>query len=80
MESKTANSLAFPSRRLEGPGNGLRDLPLSLRANTHATKVPFGGLRLQLRLLFVPAFDYQLRRSERRYDLRLRSLHSDIPG
>ena len=39
--------------------------------------------RLQLSLLFVPAFEYQLRRRERRYDLRLPvsvSLHSDIPG
>jgi hypothetical protein len=45
--------------------------------------VTFGAFRLQLRLLFVPAFDYQLRRRERRYDLRLPvsvSLHSDIPG
>ena len=43
----------------------------------------FDAFRLQLSLLFVPAFDYQLRRRERRYDLRLPvsvSLHSHIPG
>ena len=43
----------------------------------------FDAFRLQLSLLFVPAFDYQLRRRERRYDLRLPvsvSLYSDIPG
>jgi hypothetical protein len=46
-------------------------------------RATFNALRLQLSLLFVPAFDYQLRRRERRYDLRLPvsvSLHSDIPG
>jgi hypothetical protein len=45
--------------------------------------VTFDAFRLQLSLLFVPAFDYQLRRRERRYDLRLPvsvSLHSHIPG
>ncbi len=75
--------IAFPSRLLEGPGNRLRDLPLSLRANAHATKVTFDAFRLQLSLLFVPASEYQLRRRERRYDLRLPvsvSLHSDIPA
>ena len=43
----------------------------------------FDAFRLQLSLLFVPAFDYQLRRRERRYDLRLPvsvSLQSDIPA
>jgi hypothetical protein len=75
--------IAFPFRLLEGPSNRLRDLPSSLRANAHATKVTFDAFRLQLSLLFVPAFDYQLRRRERRYDLRLPvsvSLHSHIPG
>ena len=75
--------IAFPSRLLEGPSNRLRDLPLSFRANAHATGVTFDAFRLQLSLLFVPAFDYQLRRRERRYDLRLPvsvSLYSDIPG
>jgi len=46
-------------------------------------RVPLRAFRLQLSLLFVPAFDYQLRRRERRYDLCLPvsvSLHSDIPG
>jgi hypothetical protein len=56
---------------------------LSLRANAHATKVTFGAFRLRLSLLFVPAFDHQLRRRERRYDLRLPvsvNLQSDISG
>jgi len=75
--------IAFPFRLLEGPSNRLRDLPLSLRANAHATKVTFDAFRLQFSLLFVPASDYQLRRRERRYDLRLPvsvSLQSDIPA
>jgi hypothetical protein len=45
--------------------------------------VTFDAFRLQLSLLFVPASEYQLRRRERRYDLRLPvsvSLHSHIPG
>ena len=56
---------------------------MSFRANDLATKVTFCTFRLQLSLLFVQAFDYQLRRRERRYDLRLPvsvSLHSDIPA
>src|ERR1700732_2069597 len=58
-------------------------LPLSLCANPHATKVTFGVCWHQLTLLFVPALDYQLRRREPRYDLRLPvsvSLRSDIPS
>jgi hypothetical protein len=45
--------------------------------------VTFGVFWHQLTLLFVPALDYQLRRREPRYDLRLPvsvSLRSDMPS
>jgi hypothetical protein len=81
---QTANSLRFlPGSWSVRVTDYWGDLPLSLRANAHATKVTFDAFMLQLSLLFVSAFEYQLRRRERRYDLRLPvsvSVHSDIPS
>jgi hypothetical protein len=71
---------AADSSVTNGKRRGDRRVPLPAWVGHPAT---FDALRLQLSLLFVPAFDYQLRRRERRYDLRLPvsvSLHSDISG